>query len=263
MQIGVMNHPARDCIEEIDWIGQHGFDFVDFTLEPPAADPNDIDVDTVRSALDRHNLGVVAHTAYYLPLASPFATVRNTCLEEFSRALRVAHQIGAKVMNTHFDKPPKFFSEENTIRWHVEVLGPLREEAAEVDVTIVLEQVPCADANQLEMIAEILEELPLLRFHLDSGHTKLERGYDRWDEYLDKLGHKLLHVHLSENDGSSDQHLPLGAVPRSTTNWPSHIKQLKATGYDGTITLEVFSPQKEHLLVSRDLLKAWWSEAGG
>jgi hypothetical protein len=33
MQIGAMNHPARNPLEEIDWFGRHGFDFVDFTLE--------------------------------------------------------------------------------------------------------------------------------------------------------------------------------------------------------------------------------------
>ena len=33
MQIGVMNHPARDPVGEIEWIGTNGFDFVDFTLE--------------------------------------------------------------------------------------------------------------------------------------------------------------------------------------------------------------------------------------
>ena len=258
MQIGVMNHPARDPVEEINWIAHNGFDFVDFTLEPPAADPDDIDVDAIRSALDRLDLGVVAHTAYYLPLASPFASIRHTCLEEFRRALQAANRIGAKVMNTHFDKPPKFFSEQDTVNWHVEVLGPLCEDAAQLGVTVVLEHVPFAGGNQLEMISAILDKLPLLRFHLDSGHAMLERGHDRWNEYLDHLGHKLLHVHLSENDGSSDQHLPLGSAPRSTTDWPSHIKQLKATGYDGTITLEVFAPEREHLLLSRDLLKAWW-----
>ena len=103
MQIGVMNHPARDPVGEIEWIGTNGFDFVDFTLEPPAADPDQIDTDAIRAALDRHGLGVVAHTAYYLPLASPFASVRRACLEEFRRALRAAQRIGATVMNMHFD----------------------------------------------------------------------------------------------------------------------------------------------------------------
>ncbi len=76
MQIGAMNHPARNPLEEIEWIGKNGFDFVDFTLEPPAADPDQIDPRAIRAALDRHGLGVVPHTAYYLPFATPFAGIQ-------------------------------------------------------------------------------------------------------------------------------------------------------------------------------------------
>jgi predicted DNA-binding WGR domain protein len=39
------------------------------------------------------------------------------------------------------------------------------------------------------------------------------------------------------------------------------IRHGKAAGYDGTNTLEVFAPQKEYLLLSRDLLRRWWAEA--
>ena len=39
MQIGAMNNPARDPVGEIEWIGKNGFDFVDFTREPPAPLP--------------------------------------------------------------------------------------------------------------------------------------------------------------------------------------------------------------------------------
>ena len=63
MKIGAMNHPARNPLEEIDWFGRQGFDFVDFTLEPPAADPDQIDPAAVRATPHRHGLGVVAHTA--------------------------------------------------------------------------------------------------------------------------------------------------------------------------------------------------------
>ena len=62
MQIGAMNHPARNPLEEIDWFGRQGFDFVDFTLEPPAADPAQIDPKAIRAALDRRGLGVVTGT---------------------------------------------------------------------------------------------------------------------------------------------------------------------------------------------------------
>jgi endonuclease III len=34
MQIGAMHHPARPPLDEIEWIGNNGFDFVDLTLEP-------------------------------------------------------------------------------------------------------------------------------------------------------------------------------------------------------------------------------------
>jgi len=261
MKIGAMNHPARDPLAEIDWFGRHGFDFVDFTLEPPAADPDRIDPDAVRATLERHGLGVVAHTAWFIPIGSPFASVREAGLSEFRRALKAAHRIGATVMNLHYGKSPGFFSPEQVVAWHVEVLGRLCQEAAETGVTIVLEHIPHGGNSQLENIVAIMERVPLLRFHLDSGHAKLERGYDRWEEYLERLGHKLLHVHLSENDGTADQHLPLGAAPRSSTDWPKHMKKLKATGYDGTITLEVFANDREYLLLSRELLRKWWNAA--
>ncbi|MFQ5575701.1 MAG: sugar phosphate isomerase/epimerase family protein [Anaerolineae bacterium] len=261
MQIGAMNHPGKDPIAEITWFGEHGFDFVDFTLEPPCAGPDDIDPAAIKDALARHGLGVVAHCAWYIPLSSPLSGLRRAALNEFRRSLKAAHAIGAAVMNTHYMSAPPLFRPEKTVEWTVETLAPLCREAAELGITIVLENTPAQGGNQLENLVAIMERVPLLRFHLDSGHTKLERSYDRFDEYLKKLGHKLRHVHLSENDGTFDQHLPLGAAPRSRTDWPSHIKKLKATGYDGTISLEIFAEHRQYLLLSQDLLKQWWAEA--
>jgi hypothetical protein len=88
-------------------------------------------------------------------------------------------------MNVHYGQSPGLFSKEQVVGWHVEVLSPLCEEAAGVGITIVLEHIPHGGSEQLENIVAIMEKVPLLRFHLDSGHAKLERGYDRWDKYLD------------------------------------------------------------------------------
>ncbi|QDU38303.1 fructoselysine 3-epimerase [Maioricimonas rarisocia] len=262
MKLGAMNHPLRDPIEEIAWIGTHDFDFVDFTLEPPATPPHQVDVAAVRDELDRHGLDVVGHTAWYMPIGFPLAELRRTSLDHLRECLDVSAAIGARVMNTHYSKPPKPFRNADAIGWHVEVLGLLCAETADRDMQIVLEHIPFGGADQLETIAEIMRQLPALGFHLDSGHAKLERSEDRFDEYLDRLGHRLWHVHISENDGTEDQHLPPGAAPKSRTDWPARIARLKDSGYDSTITLEVFADHREYLLVARDLFRQWWDAAG-
>ncbi|HVV01095.1 MAG TPA: sugar phosphate isomerase/epimerase, partial [Verrucomicrobiae bacterium] len=68
MLIGTMNHPGRDLLKEIQWIADMGLGFIDLTLEPPMAAVWQVDCDRVRKELERRNLKIVGHTAYYLPL---------------------------------------------------------------------------------------------------------------------------------------------------------------------------------------------------
>lgn len=260
MKIGAMNHPARDPLDEIAWFGQNGFDFVDLTLEPPAADPGELDLEAVHAALARYHLDVVAHSAYFIPISSPFAGLRRAALDEFQRALSAAAHIGARLMTVHYLGIPPLFPPERCPEWHLEVLRPVCDRAAQLGMTILLENAPGLP-GQIEQIAHILEAIPELGFHLDSGHTHVEGGADMFETYLARLGRRLRHVHLSENDGSRDQHLPLGAIPDGKIDWPARIARLKASGYDGSISLEVFARERAYLLTSRDLLRAWWETA--
>ena len=82
MQIGMMNNPRVDPLTEIAWAEKNEFDFLDLTLEPSAAFRGQIDLPQVRKALKDSNLEIVGHTAYYLPLASPFERLRKAAVEE-------------------------------------------------------------------------------------------------------------------------------------------------------------------------------------
>jgi len=67
-------------------------------------------------------------------------------------------------------------------------------------------------------------------------------------------------VHLHDNrGGNQDLHLPLGA---GNIDVAGAIRALKSCGYDGTITLEVFTPDLNHLVYSRDVLKRTWAASG-
>jgi sugar phosphate isomerase/epimerase len=261
MKIGLMNRPWKNVFHEIDWIGQQAFEFVDLTLGPPAADLDEIDSAAIRAALEEHDLDVVVQTPAFIPVGSPLAPTRRSALEELRQCLQVARQIGAPTLSVHFAYPEGSFAVGDVVSWHVETLAPLADEAAETGVTVLLENASHGGHHQLNYILTVMDKVPRLGFHLSSGHAKLELEYDRFDEYLNRLGHRLKHVQLSDNDGTADQHLPLGCAPRSAVNWPRRIQQLKSSGYNGTITLKVFTPEPEYLLVSRALLKKWWSQA--
>jgi len=61
MQIGAMNHPQRDVLDELRWMAEMKLDFVDLTLEPPAAAAWRVDPDAIQRALKELGLGVVGH----------------------------------------------------------------------------------------------------------------------------------------------------------------------------------------------------------
>jgi len=57
-------------------------------------------------------------------------------------------------------------------------------------------------------------------------------------------------------DKNRDLHLPLGC---GDVDWERAVKILKDY-YDGTITLEVFSRDRDYVLLSREKLKKLWNK---
>jgi sugar phosphate isomerase/epimerase len=107
-------------------------------------------------------------------------------------------------------------------------------------------------------LSELMDPLPELGLHLDIGHANLLTDRNTTSDLLTAFGSRLRHVHLHDNKGgSADLHLPLGA---GTIDVAHYIHLLQSTGYDGTITLEVFSPDRHLLQYSRDVLRRIWDE---
>jgi sugar phosphate isomerase/epimerase len=112
--------------------------------------------------------------------------------------------------------------------------------------------------NTARQLAELLDPIPELGLHLDIGHANLLVDHNTTDELLNSYGKRLRHVHLHDNKGgSADLHLPLGA---GTLEIPHYIRALQRLGYDETITLEVFTPERHYLAYSRDVLRRIWDE---
>jgi sugar phosphate isomerase/epimerase len=106
--------------------------------------------------------------------------------------------------------------------------------------------------DDITSVSEILARVPDIYLHIDTGHANLFGR--KPEEFIEKFHTRLRHVHLNDNDGIRDLHIPMGT---GSINWERLIKLLKGY-YDGTITLEIFSRDRDYALLSRDKLRKLW-----
>jgi sugar phosphate isomerase/epimerase len=255
MKIGIMNNPSKSIPEEAAFCGKAGFNFLDLTIEGPNA--TTVDSVELRSILDSYNLSVTGHTDPCLPHAYPIKSIREACLKELERCASIFSSIGSKIMNIHpcYFCPPSM--RKDLITFNIEALKPIVAMAASHGLTVVFENFK-APFDRVSTFKTLLAAVPGLKLHLDFGHTNF--GLDNHEVFCRELGEHIQHVHFSDNRSRSDDHMPLGV---GTVKWKNAVDSLKATGYDNTITLEVFcndpDMQYKYLDMSRKLILSLWN----
>jgi sugar phosphate isomerase/epimerase len=256
MKIGVMNDPSASLYDEIISFGSAGYDFMDLTIEgPKALNP---DIKRVLSLLEQYNLFVVGHTDPCLPYAYPIKGVRKACIDELERCAKIFSALGAKIMNIHpcYSCPPGM--KEALVELNIEALKPIVEMADSHGLTVVFENFK-EPFDRVSTYEVLLEEVSGLKAHLDFAHANM--GGDDGEVFCRHLGRHVIHVHFSDNRSSDDHHMPLGV---GCIDWKKAVHALKAIGYDGTITLEVFCDDSrvafQYLDVSRRFLIELWNE---
>jgi sugar phosphate isomerase/epimerase len=256
MQIGAMNNPSRELLAEMKWMAELDLDFIDLTLEPPSAAPWDIDGSEIRKVLGDLNLGVVGHTAFYLPFACTFESIRKAAVEETKRCIEIFAEIGAKWVNLHPDRHAPFHPRRFVLEQNLKSLRELLPTARDCGVGLMVENVP-GEFNSRSQLGDLLDPLPELGLHLDIGHCNLQVATNTATEIIRTYGPRIKHVHIHDNKGgTADLHLPLGT---GNLDFINPLRALQTWGYDGTITLEVFSEDRQFLAYSRDVLKKTWN----
>jgi sugar phosphate isomerase/epimerase len=254
MKIGIMNNPSKSINAEADLCGRAGYNFLDLTIEGPHAAT--VDIARLRPLLDSHGLSITGHTDPCLPWAYPIQAVRDACLREMERCARIFSTLGATVMNIHpcYFCPPAM--QKDLVAFNIESLQPIVAMAASHGLTLVFENYK-APFDRVATFQTLLAAVPGLQVHLDFGHTNF--GSDGCEAFCRELGDHIRHVHFSDNRSRNDDHMPLGV---GTVDWKKAVQVLKATGYDDTITLEVFcndpEMQYKYLDMSRSLVLDLW-----
>ncbi len=191
------------------------------------------------------DLGVSVPQAHFklgARIANPDAAERRAELHELKGWIDLYRELGVAAGVLHpggltFDSPGPLTDELMAV--NVESLGVLLDHAAGGPTTICLENGGWAD----ELVRLIETAGPEgLGICLDTGHLALLRAMHpdlgQTDyEFVTIAGPHLRALHVTDNDGSGDQHmLPL---PDGRVDWDGLLRGLREVGFDGPFNFEI------------------------
>jgi sugar phosphate isomerase/epimerase len=218
---------ARPLGETFGLVAEAGYAGVEVmvTKDPASQDPR-----RMRDLAEEHGLAIGAiHAPCLLLTRRVWGT---DPIGKIHRSVEVAAEVGAPLVVVHppyrwqfpfrrwlEDRLPAF-TKESGIEVAVENMFPVR--MAGRELTFHANQ----DLEELEAFDSLV---------LDTSHAAVA-AHDLL-ELRSLFGHRLRHVHLSDNAGRGwDSHLPLG---EGVLPIDPFLDDLEASSYDGTVTLEV------------------------
>jgi len=152
----------------------------------------------------------------------------------FSQVMDLAARVGPQQIVFHpgFDEFRFAFREELWLDNSLKVWGELLDAANKVNTRVCLENVFDTQPDHLVKLREKLG--PELGFCLDIGHFRL---FSRVSlvEWLDAFSDGLFELHLHDNDGKKDLHLPIG---EGTFDFKSLCYQMETRGLEPVVVLE-------------------------
>jgi len=176
---------------------------------------------------------------------SPDPRINAVCVQRYSSAIRIAHDLGAKQVVFHANFIGTLHNTFYRDGWHrrnVDFWRPLAEYAANHGVTIALENMWEFDPT---IIGDLLREVdhPNLRTCVDVGHAHLwtDRKYD-FDDWLKVMEPFIVEYHMNNNNGIIDEHYGFDWED-GTLNYHDLLPNMRTIAPNAVMVLEMYEVQ--------------------
>src|ERR1051326_6473295 len=178
--------------------------------------------------------------------------------------LELAEDLGASLLNIHLYT-------EAGLDAYVGAIKPLAGRVADAGLQLSIENTPLTTPDDFNALFGRLCDAPdfpagkQVGMCLDLGHANLcASNRNDYLRYLDLLGPgvPIIHLHLHENWGDFDSHLPLftGPAGRDSSGLREFSARIQRRDYSGSIVLEQWPQPPSLLNQARDALKQLFAE---
>jgi D-psicose/D-tagatose/L-ribulose 3-epimerase len=237
---------TTDTVALFPKIKAMGYEVVEIPVEDPAL----IDAPKVKAALQANGLKPLICGAFGTSrdLTHEDPAYHQTCFDYITACFDLCEALGAGFlagpMYSAVGKARLVSPEQKEIEWNRAVtnLRKVCEMAADRGLEIALEPLNRFESdliNTTEDVMRLIQDIdhPAAKVMIDGFHMNIEEP--DIERAIRLAGDKLIHVQVSENYR--------GTPGTGQTRWDAFYRGLEAIGYQGTVTIESFTPQVKEL----------------
>ena len=200
---------------------------------------NKMNVNKLREIASTRDIEYTVHAPFSsVNLAEADTALRNMFMRFMKESLTNAYKLEAKIWVLHSGRftPLTYFFPEKAWEAHNSSLLELSKEARNLGIRIAVENMlgEYELFNSAENGSKILDNVKSENIGLcfDIGHANLLGNID---SFLEVFSDEIIHVHVHDNDGKEDSHLPVG---KGNIKWKSFLDWLEKVRYKGWVVFE-------------------------
>lgn len=254
----------HSLFETIEILAEIGYDGLEIMADVPHAYPthlSDGDLERIRKLLDRKglsisNLNAFMHNAdgdtYHPSWIEQDPGERSRRIDYTLKCIDLAHKLGAPHISTEPGGPLEGISRSQGLAWFKEGLNAIAGRARSRGIKVLIEPEPDLlierSSEFLELYSQIDPDVFGLNF--DIGHFYCVGEDPR--ALVGKLKDCAYHFHLEDIAASREHHhLQLGD---GAIDIPGVLSALDATGFDGFVTVELYTYCETAEAAARDAM---------
>lgn len=245
VRVGNQTAPsATRPTEPFEYAVENGFDAFEWFLDSYGRgygwEEADLDAEAreeLGQTAVKHDIRLSVHAPWWIDPFDPKG------YDELIKSVEFAMDIGAANLNMH----PSF---EHGIDAFVRTMSPLLRRLVDLPLQLSIENIPSAGPADFDELFSRLGDSEfeiegLVGMCLDLGHANLfPPTCNDYLGFIDRIGPHvpIVHLHLHENYGDDDSHLPLFSGPseKDPSGIEGFVERMKRRGFAGCVILEVW-----------------------
>jgi sugar phosphate isomerase/epimerase len=211
-------------------------------------------VKALKKVAEAHDLDLVVHAPFAgINIAVPNPVLRRTTMKRLERSIFYAGQLDCRLWLFHpgLQTGVSHFYPEVDWQLNLESVRALLRIARKEGVEIAMENVPEPHpfvVKNVQDFSRFYNELDdTIEMVLDVAHANLNHQIQ---DFIRQFTKKIVHMHVSDNDGTNDLHLGIGY---GTIDWESVANEIKKIEYSNIIMLESTEYIEESIQTLRKL----------